>query len=409
METNRRLRYRGGVVSLLVVFASFCAVSMTHAAPRPTMKELLATQGLQKPKAPFPLPVRIASVTVTKEAGRKGNLNNRWHSDDAFRGTYAQEFYDGLGFYLKGRGFKLNSSKGVVVARVYIDRFTGRKGSDEYGGDLKGTLVLRLNGKEIGRQPLSESVNYVDTKEERRAFAKEFSQEKVNFSTVLFYNLTVGFYDSIAQSILDARPDEADLGTTPAIVHQASAPAREAAPSVIAQTAPPARDSAVPMIQTPPPVAAPAVAVYAAPPQPQPVLQSPPAQPTPQAQAQEVQPPPAPTQQAPPPAPAHPKPRKAGILSIESDPNDAEIYLDSKLLATTPVRRLRLAAGDHSIMIRKAGYEDWAREITVLEDADVTIKATLESNRPKVEDQGEPKEEPGIPKQEEPEEENLNE
>jgi hypothetical protein len=130
-----------------------------------------------------------------------------------------------------------------------------------------------------------------------------------------------------------------------------------------------------------------------------------------------VQPPPAPTQQAPPPAPAHPKPRKAGILSIESDPNDAEIYLDSKLLATTPVRRLRLAAGDHSIMIRKAGYEDWAREIAVLEDADVTIKATLESNRPKVEERAEPKQEPeqepeqesGIPEQQQPEEENLNE
>jgi hypothetical protein len=131
-------------------------------------------------------------------------------------------------------------------------------------------------------------------------------------------------------------------------------------------------------------------------------------------QAQELPPPPPPVQQAQPQASARPKPAKAGILTIESDPDDAEIYLGSKLLATTPVKRLRLAAGDHTITIRKAGYADWVREIKVLEDADVTLKATLESNQPKIQDQEEqkqeePKEEPGIPKQEQPEEENLNE
>ena len=54
METNRCPRFRGVVSSLLVVIASFCAASMTHAAPRPSMKELLATQELQRPKAPSP-------------------------------------------------------------------------------------------------------------------------------------------------------------------------------------------------------------------------------------------------------------------------------------------------------------------------------------------------------------------
>jgi hypothetical protein len=306
------------------------------------MKELLATQELERPKAPFPLSVRIASVTITEAAGRKGEVDDRWHSSDAFRSDYDQEFTDGLAYYLKGRGFKMSPSKGAVVARVYIDDFTGRKGSGEYGGDLKGTLVLRLNGKEIGRQPLSESVNYRDDKEERRAFEREFSIDKVSFSTVVFYNLTVGFYDSIATAILDVGP-EAELGSAPAAVQEAAPPTRENPPPVVAAK-----------VQPPPP-------------------QPPPQQPRPQ---------------------APPEPPRMGILTIDSSPEDAEIYLDSKLVATTPVRKLRLTAGDHSITIKKAGYLDWVRSFQVLDDADVTLKATLHS-------------EPGIPNQEEPEEEKL--
>jgi PEGA domain-containing protein len=347
METNRCSRCRGVVSSLLVVIASFCAASMTHAAPRPSMKELLANQELERQKTPFPLSVRIAAVTITEAAGRKGEVDDRWHSSDAFRSNYDQEFADGLAYYLKQRGFKLSSSKGAVVARVYIDGFTGRKGSGEYGGDLKGTLFLRVNGKEVVQQPLSESVNYRNDKEERRAFEREFSLDKVNFSTVVFYNLTVSLYDSIATAILDVGQDvgpDADRGSVAAAAHEASPPTRESPPPVVAAK-----------VQPPPP-------------------QPPPQQPRPQ---------------------APPEPPRMGILTIESNPEAAEIYLDSKLVATTPVRKLRLTAGDHSITIRKAGYLDWVRDFRVLDDADVTLQATLQ------------KSEPGILNQEEPEEEKL--
>ena len=350
MKTNRCSRCRGVVSSLLVVIASLCAAPMTHAAPRPSMQELLATQELEPLKAPFPLSLRIASVTVTEAAGHKGDVDDRWDSGDAFRGTYDEEFSDGLAYYLKKRGFKLSPSKGAVVARVYIDRFTGRKGSGEYGGDLKGTLVLRLNGKELGRQPLSESVNYRDDKEERREFAREFSQEKVSFPTVVFYNLTVAFYDSIAAALVEVSSD-ADLGNAPAAVHEAAPPTRESTPAVVpAKVQPPQQ-----------------------PPQQQP--QPPPQQPQPSPQPPQPQ--------------AAPQPPRAGILTIESTPDAAEIYLDSKLLATTPVRRLRLTAGDHSITIKKAGYLDWVRDFQVLDDADVTLKATLHRNQPEA-----PKDEP---------------
>jgi len=314
---------------------------MTHAAPRPSMKELLATQELDPLTAPFPLSLRVASVTVTNAAGNNGDVDDRWDSGDAFRSTYDEEFSDGLAYYLKKRGFKLSPSKGAVVARVYIDRFTGRKGSGDYGGDLKGTLILRLNGKELGLQPLSESVNYRDDKEERRAFEREFSLEKVNFSTVLFYNLTVAFYDSIAAAIVDAGAD-AGLGNAPVAVHEAAPLTRESAPSVV-----PAK----------------------------------------------VQPPQLSPQPPPPEASSQSQPPRVGILTIESTPDAAEIYLDSKLLATTPVRKLRLTAGDHSITIKKAGYMDWVRDFRVLDDADVTLKATLQKNQSETLQQDEPEEE----------------
>jgi hypothetical protein len=316
------------------VIASFLAAAHARAASRPSMKELLSKQKLEMVAAPIAVPVRLASVTVSETEGWNGNLDNRWHSGDAFRGTYAQEFYEGLSTYLRTRGYKLTTSKDAVVVRVTIDRFTGRRRSQQYGGDLKGTLTLRLNGKEIGRKTLLMSLNYQDESDECRAFAKDFTLEKVAFPTVLFYNLTVGFYDSIADGIQDYSP--------------------------------------------------------AAPPEPPPVVHA------------VVPPPPVPEIVAPPPPPT-PEPPKAGIVTIDSQPDDAEVYLDSKLLATTPLRRLRLTAGDHTIMIKKAGYADWVRDITVLEDADVTLKATLEPNRPQAKPE-EPKVEPAPAKPEEPDE-----
>jgi hypothetical protein len=336
------------VTPLLVAIVSLLAGSSAHAATRPTMQELLSTQKLEKLEAPVPVPLRIASVVVSEEAGKKGDVDDRWDSRDAFRGTYADEFYQGLAYYLKERGFKLVTSKGAMSARIYIDRFRGLKRSGQYGGDLRGTMVLRLNGKEIGRNQLFGNASYEDQKEEQRAFAKEFYLEKVDFSTVLFYNLTVNLYESIAEGIQEAGSD-AGLALAPPPIQGRAPQLREGIPAAVPAVAqPPVRESA--------PSAGPA--------------------------------------SAPPPRPqARPEAPKIGVLTIESDPNAAEIYLDSKLLATTPARKLRLATGDHSITVKKAGYADWVRDITVLEDSDLTLKATLEPNEPKPPAQENPEEE----------------
>jgi hypothetical protein len=38
--------------------------------------------------------------------------------------------------------------------------------------------------------------------------------------------------------------------------------------------------------------------------------------------------------------------------------------------------------GNHLITLKKAGFADWVRELTVLEDSDLTLKATLEKSQP---------------------------
>jgi hypothetical protein len=79
---------------------------------------------------------------------------------------------------------------------------------------------------------------------------------------------------------------------------------------------------------------------------------------------------------------ASPENNKTGLLTIESDPDTAEIYLDSRLVATTPAKRLRLAVGNHTITLKKTGFADWVRELVVLEDSDLTLKAILEKSQP---------------------------
>ena len=284
------------LLGLLVIIAM--GTPSLEAANSYTMKELLSTQQFERLETPFPIQVRLYPIGVSETEGWNGSLDDRWHSSDAFRGTYAEEFMEGLTYYLKARGFDLGTSKDAMQVRVTIDRFTGRKRIHDDGGDLKGTLVLKMYGKEILKKPLLESLSYTDESSECPAFATQFGLPEVQFPTVLFYRLTVGFYASIAQGILDAG---ANLNSPD--------------PSPPAKTAPP-------------------------------------------------------------------EGKETGLLTIESDPDTAEIYLDSHLVATTPAKRLRLSVGNHQLTLKKAGFADWVRELTVLEDSDLTLKATLEKSQP---------------------------
>lgn len=70
----------------------------------------------------------------------------------------------------------------------------------------------------------------------------------------------------------------------------------------------------------------------------------------------------------------------AGELStveVKSTPEGAEISIDGKFVGSTP-STLRLAAGEHNIVIGKSGFKSWQRTMTVNTSGSVTVDATLE-------------------------------
>jgi hypothetical protein len=64
-------------------------------------------------------------------------------------------------------------------------------------------------------------------------------------------------------------------------------------------------------------------------------------------------------------------------LFCQSNPEGAEIYLNNKLIGTTP-SRVSLAAGEYKVVFRKPGYKDYQREFIILGSSDVTIATELE-------------------------------
>ncbi|MGB8475138.1 MAG: trypsin-like peptidase domain-containing protein [Candidatus Acidiferrum sp.] len=66
-----------------------------------------------------------------------------------------------------------------------------------------------------------------------------------------------------------------------------------------------------------------------------------------------------------------------GMVAITSDPDSAEIYVDEKFVGNAPAK-LKLSAGNHTIVLRAAGFAEWKRVLEILKDSRVTLKPVLE-------------------------------
>jgi hypothetical protein len=64
------------------------------------------------------------------------------------------------------------------------------------------------------------------------------------------------------------------------------------------------------------------------------------------------------------------------IAAVPEEP-DAEIYLNDTLIGNGKTSLLKLPAGSYVLKIKKPGYEQYARVISVLADNDLTINARL--------------------------------
>jgi S1-C subfamily serine protease len=65
-----------------------------------------------------------------------------------------------------------------------------------------------------------------------------------------------------------------------------------------------------------------------------------------------------------------------GTVTITSDPDGADVFLDEKFVGSTPAT-LKPSVGSHTIWVRTPGRVNWERSINIQKDSQVSLKAML--------------------------------
>ena len=81
---------------------------------------------------------------------------------------------------------------------------------------------------------------------------------------------------------------------------------------------------------------------------------------------------------APPAAPAAPAGRFTGALTVDSRPPGAKVFLDGKLVGTTPLSLPSVPAGSHAIRLEHDGYRRWSSSVRVVASEQNRVTASLE-------------------------------
>jgi hypothetical protein len=183
------------------------AAATLSASGQYTLKEILARENVTRLDRPLTVPLNVRRVdSVATQGGFAGALDDRWHSSEAFRSAYRDEFREGLIAYLQTRGFSVGDLPDAIEVKVTLDEFNGRKRVHDDGGDLRGSLTLLRSGSTIATVPLFESLSYRNANDERRSFARQYKLKEVLFDTVIFYRLSVSLYSAIAEAVVDRMP-----------------------------------------------------------------------------------------------------------------------------------------------------------------------------------------------------------
>jgi hypothetical protein len=69
---------------------------------------------------------------------------------------------------------------------------------------------------------------------------------------------------------------------------------------------------------------------------------------------------------------------RTGILAVFSRPSGAQVFVDERLVGTTPLSLDDVAAGPHGVRIALPDYQRWATSVTVTGGSSVRVAASLE-------------------------------
>lgn len=72
-----------------------------------------------------------------------------------------------------------------------------------------------------------------------------------------------------------------------------------------------------------------------------------------------------------------PADKARGTVVLSATPENADVTVDGSFVGNAPVN-LKLAPGKHTIVVSAKGYQGFTREITVMPDSEVQLKASLE-------------------------------
>jgi len=68
-----------------------------------------------------------------------------------------------------------------------------------------------------------------------------------------------------------------------------------------------------------------------------------------------------------------------GKITVSSDIQNAEIYVDGSFVGSVP-STIMLEVGSHKIQVKASNGSVWERDLHVLADSDVTLRATPKQN-----------------------------
>ena len=69
-----------------------------------------------------------------------------------------------------------------------------------------------------------------------------------------------------------------------------------------------------------------------------------------------------------------------GSVTVKSDPDGAEVYVDDAFVGNAPAT-LRLSNGKHTVKVSQTGYKSWSKELAVFAGSEVQLKAALEKEQ----------------------------
>ncbi|HET6145105.1 MAG TPA: trypsin-like peptidase domain-containing protein [Candidatus Acidoferrales bacterium] len=78
--------------------------------------------------------------------------------------------------------------------------------------------------------------------------------------------------------------------------------------------------------------------------------------------------------------PSSTAPDQFGTVTVASDPDGADVYLDGKFVSNTPAL-LKIPIGEHFVRLAYSNRPDWTRTVDVLKDSQLTLKAQFSASQ----------------------------